>query len=76
MLELPFGPNRAFLEKGGRMSKALDGFSVSGDFDFATGLYYTPQYVSTAAQIAAGSNIYAAAGPGVWDADRGCGDGV
>ena len=54
VMELPFGPNRAFFSKGGRMSKALDGFSVSGDFDFATGLYYTPQYISTAAQIAAG----------------------
>ncbi len=56
VFELPFGPNRAFLSKGGRMSRALDGFSVSGDFDFATGLYFTPQYNSTAAQIAAGGN--------------------
>ena len=54
VMELPFGPNRAFLSKGGRLSKVMDGFSVSGDFDFATGLYYTPQYDSTAAQIAAG----------------------
>ena len=54
VMELPFGPNRAFFSKGGRASKLLDGFSVSGDFDFATGLYYTPQYNSTAAQIAAG----------------------
>jgi len=54
VMELPFGPNRAFFSKGGRTSKLLDGFSVSGDFDFATGLYYTPQYNSTAAQIAAG----------------------
>ncbi len=52
--ELPFGPNRAYFNKGGRISKALDGFSISGDFDFSTGLYYTPQYESTAAQIAAG----------------------
>lgn len=56
VFELPFGPNRAFFSKGGRMSKALDGFSASGDFDFATGLYFTPQYDSTAAQIAAGGN--------------------
>ena len=52
--ELPFGPNRAYFNKGGRMPKVLDGFSISGDFNFATGLYYTPQYNSTAAQIAAG----------------------
>lgn len=54
VVELPFGPNRAFFSKGGKTSKLLDGFSLSGDFDFATGLYYTPQYSSTAAQIAAG----------------------
>ncbi len=56
VMELPIGPNRAFLNKGGRMSKAVDGFAVSGNFDFATGLYFTPQYDSTAAQIAAGGN--------------------
>ena len=42
VLELPFGPNRAFLNKGGLWSKTLDGFSLSGDFTFATGTYYTP----------------------------------
>ena len=54
VLELPFGPNRAFLNKGGRASKLLDGFSFSGDYTFATGSYFTPQYSSSAAQIAAG----------------------
>jgi len=56
VLEVPFGPNRAFFSQGGRLSKAMDGFSLSGDFDFATGLYSTPQYLATAAQIAAGGN--------------------
>jgi hypothetical protein len=56
VLELPFGPNRAFLSKGGFWSKALDGFSLSGDFTFATGTYYTPHYVSTVAETATGSN--------------------
>ena len=37
VMELPFGPNRAFLNKGGVMSKVLDGFSLSGDFTFAIG---------------------------------------
>ena len=37
VLELPFGPNRAYFTKGGFWSKALDGFSLSGDFTFATG---------------------------------------
>lgn len=56
VLELPFGPNRAFLSKGGFWSKALDGFSLSGDFTFATGTYYTPHYASTVAETATGSN--------------------
>jgi hypothetical protein len=56
VLELPFGPNRAFLSKGGWLSKALDGFSLSGDFTFASGTYYTPHYVSTVAETATGAN--------------------
>ncbi len=56
VLELPFGPNRAYLSKGGFWSKALDGFSLSGDFTFATGTYFTPHYVSTVAETATGSN--------------------
>ena len=56
VLELPFGPNRAFLSKGGFWSRALDGFSLSGDFTFATGTYYTPHYVSTVEETATGSN--------------------
>jgi hypothetical protein len=56
VFELPFGPNRAYLSKVGFWSKALDGFSLSGDFTFATGTYYTPHYVSTVAETATGSN--------------------
>ena len=55
ILELPFGPNRAFLNKGGVWSKIMDGYSVSGDFTFATGTFATPQFGGTAAEIAAGS---------------------
>jgi hypothetical protein len=40
--ELPFGPNRAFLNKGGFWAYAFDGFSLSGTFTFATGSYLTP----------------------------------
>ncbi len=54
VLELPFGPNRAFLAKGGFWSKALDGFSISGNYTFASGRYYSPVYNSTTAQISAG----------------------
>jgi hypothetical protein len=56
VFELPFGPNRAFLSKGGFWSKALDGFSVSGDFTFATGTYYTPNYQLTVQETASGSS--------------------
>jgi hypothetical protein len=56
VLELPFGPNRAFLSKGGAWSRVMDGFSLSGDFTFATGTYYTPHYASTVAETATGSN--------------------
>ncbi len=51
VLELPFGPNRAYLSKGGFWSKALDGFSLSGDFTFASGTYYTPHFSATVAEI-------------------------
>jgi hypothetical protein len=44
VLELPFGPNRAYFNKGGILSHALDGFDLSGNFTFATGTYFTPQY--------------------------------
>ena len=54
VLELPFGPNRAFLNQGGRLSRFADGFSLSGDFTFASGLPFTPQYTNSAAQLAGG----------------------
>jgi hypothetical protein len=55
IFELPFGPNRAFLNKGSVWSKMLDGFSVSGDFTFATGNFATPVYAGTSSEIAAGA---------------------
>ena len=54
LYELPVGPNRAFLSKGGTASKLLDGFSLSGTYTLASGTYFTPSYQSTAGQIAAG----------------------
>jgi trimeric autotransporter adhesin len=55
VLELPFGPNRAFLNRGGAWSHALDGFSLSGSFTFATGTYYTPSYSGNKAEAASGN---------------------
>lgn len=54
LYELPVGPNRAFLSKGGVAAKVLDGFSLSGSFNITSGHYYTPSYQATAAQISAG----------------------
>jgi hypothetical protein len=53
--EPPFGPNRALLNKGGVWAKILDGYSISGNFTFATGQYLTPSFSGTPAEIAAGS---------------------
>ncbi|QMV20372.1 carboxypeptidase regulatory-like domain-containing protein [Granulicella sp. 5B5] len=52
--ELPFGPNRAFLNKGGVMGKVLDGFDLSGNFTFASGNYFTPQYSGNQAEAGSG----------------------
>jgi hypothetical protein len=57
LLELPFGPNRAYFNKGGFWAHALDGFSLSGNFTFATGAYYTPEYEGNAEEALSG-NVY------------------
>jgi hypothetical protein len=57
VLELPFGPNRAFLNKGGLGSRLADGFDLSGSFTFASGTYYTPQYSGNSAEALSG-NVY------------------
>ncbi len=54
LYELPVGPNRLFLNRGGVASKLLDGFNISSAFTLASGMYFTPNYTSTAAQTAAG----------------------
>jgi hypothetical protein len=53
--ELPFGPNRAFFNKGGVSSHLLDGFSLSGTFTFASGNYFTPQYSGSQAEAGSGN---------------------
>jgi len=57
LIELPFGPNREFLNKGGFAAKALDGFSISGNFTFATGTYRTPTYSGNQAEAVAGNTF-------------------
>jgi hypothetical protein len=57
LLELPFGANRAFLNKGGAWGYALDGFSLSGSFTFATGTYLTPTYSANQAEASAANTF-------------------
>jgi hypothetical protein len=57
VLELPFGPNRAYFNKGGVWSRMLDGYSLSGTFTFASGNYFTPQYSGNEAEASSG-NVY------------------
>ena len=55
LLELPFGPNRKYFNKGGFWSHALDNFSLSGTFTFSTGEYFTPSYSGSQAEAASGN---------------------
>jgi trimeric autotransporter adhesin len=55
VIEPPFGPNRAFFNKGNLTSKILDGFSISGNFTFSSGAFATPTYGGTPQEIAAGA---------------------
>ncbi|MDP9051981.1 MAG: carboxypeptidase-like regulatory domain-containing protein [Acidobacteriota bacterium] len=55
VIEPPFGPNRAFFNKGNLTSKILDGFSISGNFGFASGGWATPQFVGVPSEVAAGA---------------------
>jgi trimeric autotransporter adhesin len=55
IIEPPFGPNRAFLNKGGVWAQIFDGYSISGNFTFASGSYASPSYALTSAEVAAGA---------------------
>jgi hypothetical protein len=56
VIEPPFGPNRAFFNKGGVISKILDGYSISGNYTFSTGGFASPQYTGTTAEVEVGAN--------------------
>jgi hypothetical protein len=56
VIEPPFGPNRAFFNRGNVWSKIMDGYSISGNFNFSSGGFATPSYSGTAQEIAAGAN--------------------
>jgi trimeric autotransporter adhesin len=55
LYELPFGPNTRFLTGDSWLGHALSNFSLSGTFDFATGLPLSPRYQATSSDVARGS---------------------
>ena len=55
VIELPFGPNRPFLNKGGVWAKILDGYSISGNYTFATGGFATPYFSQLASEVTTGA---------------------
>jgi len=55
VIEPPFGPNRAFFNKGGITSHIVDGFNVSGNFTYGSGTLNTPSYSGTPAEVASGA---------------------
>jgi hypothetical protein len=57
VMELPFGPNRAFFNKGGKVSYILDGWDLSGNFTFGSGHYLTPQYAASSSTAFSGNTF-------------------
>ncbi|GGG96316.1 TonB-dependent receptor [Silvibacterium dinghuense] len=55
LYELPFGPDQHYLTSGNFLSKALNGFSVSCTFGFATGEPLTPSYEAAIDDVSRGS---------------------
>jgi len=52
LYELPFGKDKQFFSGGGVASKMLEGLSISGTFNFATGSPLTPVYQASRSEIA------------------------
>jgi hypothetical protein len=57
IIEPPFGPNRAFLNKGGFLAKVLDGYSISGNYTFASGGFASPQITGATVETQVGANF-------------------
>ena len=55
LYELPFGPDRAWATTGVG-SHILEGFSVSGSFNFATGTWLTPTYTLNTTNVECGTS--------------------
>ena len=55
LFELPFGPDKFFLNSGNLVSRALEGWSLSGSFTFSSGTPLTPSYGSAILDVARGT---------------------
>lgn len=55
VFELPFGPDKYWLTKGGAVARVVEGWSVSGSFVFATGTPMTPRYAAQTGDVANGT---------------------
>ena len=56
LFELPFGPNTLFLNSNNLLSRIVEGWSLSGDYTFATGTPLTPHYSGLSSEVSGGSN--------------------
>lgn len=56
LFELPFGPNTPLLNSGHLVSRIVAGWSLSGNYTFATGTPLTPHYTNDSSEVARGSN--------------------
>lgn len=55
LFELPFGPDKYWLNSGNWFSHAVSGLSFSGNFTFATGTMLTPTYANSSVSVARGT---------------------
>ena len=55
-IELPFGPNRPWLNNGGPWGALLSNWRISTTFVWQSGTPYTPRIVGAAADVARGTN--------------------
>jgi trimeric autotransporter adhesin len=53
--ELPFGPDKAYLNNGNWASHAFSNILVTGSFGFATGIPLNPTYTASSADVARGT---------------------
>jgi hypothetical protein len=55
MFELPFGPDKKFLNSGSWLSHAVSDILITSSFGFATGTPLTPSYAAAVSDVARGT---------------------